>query len=156
MKNIILSLLLITFVSACSSGSTVADTPFNVTGIYTGTYENTDGSQSGSFTLNIVEDETSGAIVGNILFESDDDSCFVNGSVTGSTSSFSVFLEADQSFQVTEISPSFGVVERTDFEGSISYVLTQSNNGNTLSGTYISTTDLCSNFTGAGTVQINR
>ncbi|MBX2848767.1 MAG: hypothetical protein KTR16_10625 [Acidiferrobacterales bacterium] len=156
MKNIIVSLILLVSVAACSSGSTVAEVPFNVSGIYNGTFENTDGTQSGSFTLNIVEDESTGAILGNIIFETEDNTCFVNGSVTGSTSSFSVFLEADQTFQVTEISPSFGVVERTEFGGTISYVLTQSNNGNTLAGTYISTVDLCSNFSGAGTVQINR
>lgn len=157
MKNIILSLLLVVFVSACSSGSTVADLPDNITGTYSGAFENTAGTESGTMTLNIIESET-GVVTGNIIFETQDneENCFVNGSISGTTSSFNVVLTANQSFEVTVTTVSGTVVSTTNFDGTIEYLLTQSNRGRNLTGSYITTGNICSNFTGAGTVEFVR
>lgn len=158
MKNILLSLLLVLLVSACSSGSTVADTPFNITGLFSGTYESNssptinDVRTSGRFTLNIVESD-SGVISGNILFENDlnviNNGCVFNALVNGFTSGFSVALTAEV--------PEGETFEGEAVVGQVDYQLTQSNSGNTLTGTYIATNlQNCSNFSGAGTVTINR
>lgn len=158
MKNIALSLIFLFSLAACSSGTTVADTPFNITGLYNGVFENTAGTEMGTITLNIIEDETSGIISGNIIFEVEDSqqTCFVNGSISGTTSAFSVILTANQSFEVTVTTVSGTVVSTTEFDGTIDYILSQSNDGRNLSGTYITTGNICSNFTGAGTVGFTR
>ena len=161
MKNIILSLFTLLLVSACSSGSTVADTPFNVTGLFQGEFENTSGSRRSTFTLNIVEDVDSGDISGNLIFadEGDDDSgCTFNGLVTGSTAGFSVALVASVSGinEDPEVDENGDPVEQT-VSGTINYQLTQSNSGNRMTGTYVTIgLGSCSNASGAGSVVINR
>ena len=160
MKNIILSLLLLLTVSACSSGSSIADDPFNITGLFEGVYEinasptSTDVRNTGLFTLNIVEAPESGLLSGNILFRNGlnavNNGCIFNGQISGATSGFTASLTISVPDGTTD--------DNGDtVSGSITYQLTQSNNGNTLTGTYTSNgLTSCSNFSGSGTVDINR
>lgn len=174
MKNIALSLFLVLFVSACSSGTTVADTPFNITGLFQGVYQNSTGARTGSFLLNIVEDD-SGTVTGNLIFDEDGSGCTFNGTITGSTSGFSAaltldiatgeFIEETVEETVETVDDVTGVVTSTvvenivlvAVEGQTIYQLTQSNTGNSLTGTYTSA-DIpdCSNASGSGTVSITR
>jgi len=175
MKNIALALLLTIIVSACSSGTTVGDIPNNITGTYRGEFESSNENSRGTVTLNIAEDD-GGTISGNAIFESffDDDRCFANGIVTGSTSGFSVFMELSATVTVTTSTPtsepvtttttnpdgtttttttevSTGVeIEESEEEINVNFQLTQSNNGNTLTGTYVGAN--CSNATGSGSI----
>lgn len=157
MKNLAFSLALILILAACSSGSTVADTPFNVTGLFSGEFENTSGSRQEGIILNIAEDQNNN-IVGNIIFETDPNdpsSCAINSPISGSTSGFSVMLEAEveDGISVTDADGN----TTTSSGGSILYQLTQSNSGRTLSGTYVTTgIEECSNASGSGTLVVNR
>ena len=165
MKNIILSLFLAMTVSACSSGSSVADTPFNITGVFNGTFvsnTNDNTRSSGEFTLNIAEDDA-GNVSGNIIFANAggnvDNSCVFSGLVEGSTSGFSVAIDATVPGGTTvTVDDEDGNPMEVDISGAqINYQLTQSNNGNTLTGTFVSQNlARCSNFSGSGTVDINR
>ena len=150
MKNIGLSLALLLLLASCSSGTTVADTPFNITGVYLGEYENISGSIEDTLTLNIVEDQ-SGIITGNILFNFEENDrasvCGTNSTVDGSTTGFTVQFSVGGS-AATDVSAG---------SGGISYQLTQSNSGRTLSGTYVNTgLPECSNASGSGTVTFTR
>ena len=165
MKNIILALFLAVTVSACSSGSSVADTPFNITGVYNGTFvsnTNDDTRNSGEFTLNIAEDNA-GNVSGNIIFANAggnvDNGCVFSGLVNGDTSGFSVALTVDvpSGTIVTVVDMDGNPVDVDISSGEINYQLTQSNNGNTLTGTFVSQNlASCSNFSGSGSVDINR
>lgn len=95
MKNIALALMLTILVSACSSGTTVSPVPSNVTSRFVGNFQNTPGSQSGGVTLDISEDDA-GNITGNIIFTSAGANCLKNATVSGTTSGFSVTLQAPQ------------------------------------------------------------
>jgi len=146
MKNIALTIVLALVLAACSSGSTVADIPFNVTGTYFGEYENSTNMRDGTFTLNIAEDQA-GNINGTIIYDKDPldaFACEINSVVSGDTSGFSVRIVAD-------------VNAGENATGTITFQLTQSNSGNNLNGSYVSTgIDVCSNGSGSGTVTMTR
>ena len=156
MKKILLSFALLVTLASCSSGTTVADTAFNLTGIYFGQFQNQSGSRQETLTLNIAEDDT-GTIVGNIIFntdENDPSSCAINSVVSGTTSGFSVQITAEVD---TEIIVDADGAETEAVTGEIVYQLTQSNSGQTLTGTYVSTgIEGCSNASGSGTIVLNR
>ena len=136
MKNIAISLALALFLAACSSGSSVSDIPpLDISGLYTGEFESSNGLDEGVVTLNIQEDNT-GTIGGNLILEFDrnDPSCIVNGVIAGSRSGFNVQLAT----------------------GQISFALTASADGSVLSGTYVPIGEGCSNASGAGTLTVTR
>jgi len=145
--------------TACSSGTTVADTPSNVTGRFQGTFENTPGSESGTIIINIAEDDT-GNITGTVIFESSGPNCLRNSTVEGSRSAFSVTLVAPQSVVVTTTTTDEMGMETTTTNtetSEINYTLTASNNSTSLAGTYVVTGgETCSNSTGSGTVNLSR
>ena len=143
MKNLALALATTLTLAACSSGSTIAPIPedFNFTGVYTGSFENTEGTQGGEATFNLAEAENLGVITGNAIFstfETDTtNTCLFNNLVDAG---------ADNGNTVTLT------------VGATTFQLTVSNNGNTLSGTYVTldTVATCSNGSGAGTITLNR
>lgn len=139
MKNLSLVVAFLLFMTGCSSGTTVANTPVNITGIFTGEYESSNERDSGTMTLNIVEDE-SGNLSGTfqISFDQKDPSCLLNGTVASGTSN---------GFNVSIIVSQGGA-------GEITFQLTNSA-GNTLTGTYVSNS-ACSNASGSGTVVFSR
>ena len=186
MKNILLVLLVASLVAACSSGTTVSPSPANVTQLFQGTFQNNPGTESGSVTLNIIDDGN-GNISGTITFNAAPNPCLRNATVNGNTSGFNMTFTADQARDiftiVTTVSDSDGVVSvstRTAATGTAGTVTTTSggqttqvvtsvitatgtlnatmaisNNGNTLSGTYVVDGDACSNQTGSGTMNLS-
>ena len=100
MKNIVLALIATLLVSACSSGSTATELPQNITSLFKGSYQNTPGTQSGTITLDIVED-ASGGVTGNLIFvAAGNNNCLTNASVSGTSSGFNLSLTADQSGEI--------------------------------------------------------
>ncbi len=144
--------LLIAFVvalTACSSGTTVSPIPISFTGVYVGTFNNTPDTQSGTITLNIAENADGTEVSGNMIFDSERENCLVNAVISSSSiSGFSISITADQS----ESNRSGSTVT----EGSINMQMTQSNNGNNLDGTYVTSGNQCSNPTGSGVVNLVR
>lgn len=137
----LLTILSISFVlAACSSGSSVSETPPNITGTWTGTFSNSAGSDSGTITLNLTQIVDSLTVTGiAIILDSD---CLTNGSVSGTVNGFKTTLN---------------VTQATDPVSNLQMELTIDGN-NTMSGNYV--TDAagnggCSTGSGAGTVQLS-
>ncbi len=195
MKNLLFVLSIAMLAAGCSSGTTVADLPSNVTNSFRGTFSNTPGSQSGTVIIDI--QDVDGTVTGNIIFESDDDNCLRNSSVSGTSTGFNLNLTADQEGQrsqvtITEREPNDengnegalvselvflttttnqgtfvttlgngNIITRVvaapeDTSGTLNMQLTITNSGNTISGTYTTTGNVCSNSTGSGTMRLNR
>jgi hypothetical protein len=137
MKNLALALAITLLLAACSSGSTVAPLDVTLNGVFSGTFENVDGTQDGSATLNLSQVTDGTAIAGNAIFDTENrNTCLINGTVTGVNNGSSASITI----------------------GSINLQLAISNNGNTLSGTYVITeaSSTCSSGSGSGTVTLNR
>lgn len=123
MKNIVLALIATLLVSACSSGSTATELPQNVTSLFTGSYQNTAGTQSGAITLDIVEN--AGGVTGNLIFvAAGDNNCLSNASVSGTSNGFNLSLTADQSGEVFTTT-----ITTTSTSGSTSTTTTTSRAG---------------------------
>ncbi|MEO0367701.1 MAG: hypothetical protein AAF197_02830 [Pseudomonadota bacterium] len=146
MKKNLLVVLLTLFLTACSSGTTVAPIPFNLTGLWVGTFENTPGTQMGSVTFNLAQATDTTVVTGNFIFESDIENCLANGVITdGTVTGFSVSISATISSSTA------------DADDTWNLQLTQSNNGSSLDGTYVTTGgNICSNSTGSGTISLTR
>lgn len=95
MKNLFLALTFTMLAAGCSSGTTVADLPSNVTNSFRGTFQNTPGTQSGTVIIDV--QDVGGVVSGNIIFQSDDDNCLRNNAVSGTSTGFNLNLTADQS-----------------------------------------------------------
>ncbi|HAU68653.1 MAG: hypothetical protein P8I38_01325 [Arenicella sp.] len=150
-NSVLLALVIAFTMTACSSGTTVSPEPINLTGLYKGTFTNTDENSTGTITLNIAESIDGTTVSGNIIFESDDTNCLSNGPITGTISGFSLALTADQ----INSNESGSTVST----GTLSAQLTQSNNGNNLDGTYVTANTVglvCSNQSGSGTMNLVR
>jgi len=151
MKNV-QHLLILAFAAslvACSSGTTTSPTPSNYTGVFSGSFTNTPDTQSGSMTLNIAENIDGTAVNGNMIFDSERENCLVNATISESTiNGFSITIIADQSTSSRSGS--------STTDGSINIQLTQSNSGNNLDGTYVTTGNQCSNSTGSGVLSLVR
>lgn len=118
MKNILFVLSIAMLAAGCSSGTTVADLPSNVTSRFVGTFNNTPGSQNGTVIIDV--QDVNGVVSGNIIFESDGDNCLRNATVDGQSTGFNLNLTADQSGReftttITEREPS---TETTDEDGN--------------------------------------
>jgi len=137
MKNLALALATTLLLAACSSGSTVAPLEVTLNGVYTGSFENTDDTQGGTAVFNLSQLTSGDEITGNALFDTNTiNTCLLNATITdGSNSSASATLTV----------------------GATNFQLAISNDGNTLSGTYVTTeSETCSNGSGAGTITLNR
>ena len=187
MKKILLVLSIALLAAGCSSGTTVSDVPSNVTSRYTGTFNNTPGSQSGTVIIDI--QDVNGVVSGNIIFQSSGDNCLRNSTVSGTSTGFNLALSADQTGQRNSVtieerepgengaqgalvsSVTFLIasgVEGTvvtelgngniqtritsapqETSGTLDMQFTVGGGGSTLSGTYTTTGNVCSNQTGS-------
>jgi hypothetical protein len=137
MKNLALTLFITILLSACSSGSTVAPLDVTLNGVFTGTFENVEGTQDGTATLNLSQLSDSTAITGNAIFDTGDrNTCLINGLVAGTNNGASANITI----------------------GGANLQLAISDNGNTLSGTYVlvAATTICSSESGSGTITLSR
>jgi hypothetical protein len=137
MKNLALALAITLLLAACSSGSTVAPLDVSLNGVYIGTFENVEGTQDGNATLNLSQTTGGTSITGNAIFDVNGrNTCLINGIVTGDNNGSNVTITI----------------------GGANVQLAISNNGNTLSGTYVLTTvtESCSSESGSGTITLNR
>ncbi len=138
MKNLALALAMTLLLAACSSGSTVTPQDVTLNGVFTGTFENTDGMQGGTATFNFSQVSGSDAVSGNAIFDTTTlvNTCLINGTITGTNNGANLSVT----------------------RGETNFQLAISNNGNTLSGTYVTTPDpaTCSNESGSGTITLNR
>jgi len=137
MKKLAFALAITLLLAACSSGSTVAPLDVSLNGVFTGTFVNVEDTQDGTATLNLSQLADSSAITGNAIFDTGDrNTCLINGLVTGTNSGASASLTI----------------------GGANLQLAISNNGNTLSGTYVlvMATDTCSSESGSGTITLSR
>lgn len=134
MKKLALTFVMTLFLVACSSGTTVSDIPNNLTGNYTGTFENQEGTDMGTVIIDLVEDDQ-GNFTGIAQFI--DSLCLVNSPITsGTTVGFTLNLV------LSEITIQFN-----------------SDNAGNLSGSYTYTTgtgSVCSNASGTGTISVSR
>lgn len=130
-----LAVALACFIAACSSGTTVSDAPISFSGVFAGTFENTPGTQSGTLTINMVESTDGTSVTGTVIFDSERANCLLNGTISSSSiSGFSISIVV----------------------GDVTFQLSQSSDGNTLSGSYVSAGAACSNSTGSGSVTLTR
>jgi hypothetical protein len=133
MKKLALTFVMTLFLVACSSGTTVSDVPNNLTGNYTGTFENQEGSDKGTVSLDLVED-SDGNFSGIIRFI--DSLCLISSPITSGTSvGFNLqLILTDLTMQLN------------------------SDNAGNLSGsyTYTSSVGTCSNPSGTGTINLSR
>lgn len=137
MKNLALALAMTLLLAACSSGSTVAPQDVTLNGVFTGTFENTDGNQGGTATFNFSQATDSTAVSGNAIFDTTTlvNTCLVNGTFTGTNNGANLTITI----------------------GASNIQLAISNNGNTLSGTYVTeASTTCSSGSGSGTITLNR
>ncbi len=137
MKNLALTLFITILLSACSSGSTVAPLDVSLSGVFTGSFENVEGTQDGTVTLNLSQLSDSDAITGNAIFDTGDrNTCLINGLVAGTNNGASASLTI----------------------GGANLQLAISDNGNTLSGTYVlvTATTSCSSESGSGSITLTR
>lgn len=137
MKKLTFALALTLLLAACSSGSTVAPLDVSLSGVFTGTFVNVEGTQDGSATLNLSQLSDSDAVTGNAIFDTGDrNTCLINGLVTGTNNGASASLTI----------------------GGANLQLAISDNGNTLSGTYVlvDATDICSSESGSGSITLTR
>ena len=144
MKNITLTLIFTLLLAACSSGTTVSDLPQNVTSRFQGTFQTTVAGESGSVTIDLIED-AGGGITGNIIFTPNGSSCLRTSTVAGSSTGFNIVLGADQAYELftitttvtssggsvdttvtTSLSGTLGTVTSTDSNGAVTTVVTTS------------------------------
>ena len=122
----------------CSSGSTSTPVPQNVSGTFAGSFSNTSGTQDGTAIFNLSQPNNSNEVSGNAIFDTATrNTCLIGANVTnGSVQGFGVSLSV----------------------GSTSFQLTIGDNGNTLTGTYVQTSDSegCSGQTGSGSITLRR
>lgn len=133
MKKLALTFVMTLFLVACSSGTTVSDVPINLTGNYTGTYENLEGTDEGIVLLNLVESNATGEFSGIAQFVDND--CLLNSVIeSGVRIGFNIRLE---------------LLEAT-------LQLNSDNEGN-LSGSYTYTggDGECSNSSGSGSLSVS-
>ena len=138
MKNITLILLFTLLLAACSSGTTVSDSPQNVTSRFQGTFQTTVAGESGSVTIDLIEN-ASGDITGNIIFTSNGSICLRNSTVNGSSTGFNIVLGAAQEYELftittTVTSPSgssSSTTITTSLSGTAGTVTTTDSNGTT-------------------------
>lgn len=135
MKNITLTLVLATLLAACSSGTTVSDSPQNVTSRFQGSFQTTVAGESGTVTLDLIED-AGGGITGNIIFIPNGASCLRNATVAGSSTGFNIVLGATQGYELftitTSVVSSGGSVDTTvttSLSGTVGTVTTTDSNG---------------------------
>lgn len=134
MKKLALAFAFTLFLTACSSGTSVSESPINLSGKYTGTFQNQDDTDKGTVIIDLVEN-SAGEFSGIAQFI--DSVCLNNGTVSsGTTSGFSVNLVVNQD------------------GGGITLQLNSNNKGR-LNGTYLASGD-CSNGTGAGSISLSR
>ncbi|MCH2189438.1 MAG: hypothetical protein MK188_00755 [Gammaproteobacteria bacterium] len=132
--------LLATVLIGCSSGSSTTspgDVVLNISGKFEGTFENTEGNQSGlaTFDLQLAEDEMT--VSGNALFDDENNQCLLSGPITGTLAGSNLTLSLD------------------DF----TFTLAVSSDANTLSGTYARSSNedtRCGRTTGAGNITLTR
>ena len=55
MKKLALTFVMTLFLAACSSGTSVSEEPNNLTGNYSGSFQNQENTDSGTAQINIVE-----------------------------------------------------------------------------------------------------
>ncbi len=136
MKNLALALAMTFLLAACSSGSTVAPLDVILSGTFNGSFENTSGNQDGTATFSISQASGTTDLSGNAVFDTNTtNTCLLNNTLTGTNNGSSATITV----------------------GGSNFQLAISNNGNTLSGTYVTTaTDTCSNGSGSGTITLNR
>ena len=137
MKKLTFALALTLLLTACSSGSTVAPLDVSLSGVFTGTFVNVEGTQDGSATLNLSQLADSDAVTGNAIFDTGDrNTCLINGLVTGTNNGASASL----------------TVSGANLQLAIS------DNGNTLSGTYVlvAASTTCSSESGSGSITLTR
>jgi len=137
MKNLALALATTLLLAACSSGSTVAPLPISLNGVFTGSFENTDGTQDGTAIFNLSQLANSDEVTGNAVYDTNTiNTCLLNATIQdGVNNGASATL----------------TIGNTNFQLAIS------NDGNTLSGTYVTTDlDTCSNGSGAGSITLTR
>lgn len=99
MKNLVLTLAVTVLLAACSSGTTVADLPQNVTSQFTGTFQSLNNAQSGTIILDLVEPPTAdgaGAVTGNLIIQSSGALCLANGTLEGTSTGFNLSLTSSQ------------------------------------------------------------
>lgn len=142
----LLTILSISFaLAACSSGSSVTEEPANITGLWTGTFQNDDGTDVGSITLNLIQIVDSLTVSGNASISGSD--CIASGTVEGTVNGSQVSLNVNS---------------RTDPPSLMQNVMTLT--GNSMSGTYITNEggtgtggilDACSPGSGTGTIQVS-
>lgn len=136
MKKLALTFVMTLFLAACSSGTSVSEEPNNLTGNYSGSFQNQENTDSGTAQINIVEN-SAGAFTGFAQFL--DSKCLVNGPiVSGNTVGFAVTLNISQD------------------AGALSLQLT-TDNASRLTGTYFLTGNAaCSNASATGTINLTR
>jgi len=136
MKNLALALAMTVLLAACSSGSTVAPLDVSLSGVFTGSFENTPETQDGTATFNLSQAAGSDDVTGNALFDTNTtNTCLLNNTLTGTNNGASVSITV----------------------GDSNFQLAISDNGNTLSGTYVTADSAtCSNGSGAGTITLTR
>lgn len=71
MKNIALSLVLVLFIAACSSGSSEAPIPTVVTSQFSGRYVSNNGIDRGTATIDLFEAADGLSVIGNLIFQAD-------------------------------------------------------------------------------------
>ena len=139
MKNLALALAMTLLLAACSSGSTVAPLDVSLNGTFTGSFENTPGTQDGTATFNLSQVADSQTVTGNAIFDTTGtNTCLLNGVISnGANNGANVTLTTN---------------------GQVNFQLAISNNGDTLSGTYVlsGAVATCSNGSGSGTITLNR
>jgi len=101
MKKVLFVLSIAMLAAGCSSGTTVADLPSNVTSRFSGTFQNTPNTQSGGVTIDI--QDVDGVVSGNIIFNAGGDNCLRNSTVTGNSSGFNLTLTAEQAGQRSQV-----------------------------------------------------
>ena len=219
MKNIALSVVLALLLAACSSGSSEAPIPTNVTAQFSGPYQSNNGIDSGTATIDLFESPDGLMVIGNLIFQANPGVgtalCLRNTTVASSVNNgFNVNIDGnpvsvvvaaideddlfsivttttpldDPNTDLDESVPTISTVisrsgtpgtqqqvlangtvietvttlitgeegEEVTLMGAVNIQLAISNEGNTLSGTYVVDGNLCSNSTGAGTITLNR
>lgn len=130
--------LLIVVIAGCSSGSSSTQEEQNITGLFRGPFKSSNDQDEGVMILNLAHDEESDKVQGTIQFEFniDDPTCLKNGTIEGDVNGASVRLTSDIG------------------GGVLTMQLTIDNSS--LRGTYVTSGDPCSNFSGSGSIVLNR
>lgn len=132
--------LLATVLIGCSSGSSTTssgDVILNISGKFVGDFENTEGNQDGTATLDLQLADDEVTVSGNALFDDENNQCLLSGPITGTLAGTNLTLTLD------------------DF----TFALAVSSDTNTLSGTYARSSNedtSCGRTTGAGNISLTR